>query len=58
MTTHRVSFEIEVPEGVPLDELETFLRFELGEIGSMRLENETLRNSDLESFKVRHVVVS
>ena len=58
MASYRVSFEIEVPDGIPAHELETFLRFELGEIGSVKLENETLRNSDLESFKVKYVNVN
>jgi hypothetical protein len=58
MRTHQVSFEIEVPDDIPSNELETFLRFELGEIASMKLENETLRTSDIESFTVRNVWVS
>ncbi len=32
MTTHRVSFEIDVPDGVSDDDLWKFLRFELGEV--------------------------
>jgi hypothetical protein len=57
MTTYQVSFEVEVPDGIPTDELETFLRFELGEIAQMKVENETLRNSDLASFNVSNVWV-
>jgi hypothetical protein len=34
MTTYRVEFEVEVPEGVDVRDLEAFMRFWLGENSS------------------------
>lgn len=40
----RFSAEIEVPDGVPIKDVEEWLRFELGEESQLARENEMLRN--------------
>ncbi len=57
MTTYRVQFEVEIPGDPPVDDIEAFLRFELGEVASMSGDN-ALADRDLRSFAVSGVCVS
>lgn len=57
MKTYTVRFEIEVPDGIPEEDLEAFLRFELGERASLSGDN-ALADKDLHSLNVSDVWVS
>lgn len=57
MTTYQVRFDVEVPDDVPLEDLEAFLRFELGEAASMSVTN-ALADKDLQSLSVSNVWAS
>ncbi len=50
------SAEIEVPDGTPIDDVEQWLLFHLGEIASLRLSNPMSRY-DLESVMCRNIKV-
>lgn len=57
MSAYRVTFEVEIPGSPPLDEVEQFISFELGERASLRVTHSALKNKDLNSFEVRQVLV-
>jgi len=57
MKTYHVSFDIEVPDDVPADDVEAFLRFELHEVATLSGDN-ALAHTDLASFNVSSVWVS
>ena len=58
MTAYKVSFTVEIPDEAPIDEVQKFIAFELGALGSLRLTSEILKRSDLASFIVSNVDVS
>lgn len=57
MATYEVRFEVEIPGEPPLDQVEEFISFELGERQSMMTTHSALKNKDMRSFKVSRVVV-
>lgn len=46
--TYQVSFRVDVPEEIQKEEVENWLRFELGETASMNMDN-PLASVDLEA---------
>jgi hypothetical protein len=56
MSVRTVRFEIDIPDDIPDEDIEAFLRFELGEVGMLKGDN-ALANCDLRSFNVSHVMV-
>ena len=58
MTTYRVSFEVELPDGATTDEAEKFIEFHLGARCMWKPETDALRSTDLQSCKVTRVHVS
>lgn len=56
MTTYRVSFYVEVPDDVPVDDVESFMKFELGQVAYMSGSN-ALADKELSSLHVSGVDV-
>lgn len=48
--------EVEVPDGTPIDDVEKWLRFELGETGELSVSN-AMAHTDLISSGCRHVEI-
>lgn len=57
MTTYEVKFSITIPVEATRDEVEAFLRFELGEVAQLSGSSPFV-NSDLHSCEVSGVYVS
>ncbi len=57
MSAYRVSFEVEMPDDAPEDEVEAFIMFELGARGCLRVDTASLQDTDLRSFRVSGVQV-
>jgi hypothetical protein len=55
MATYRVSFEVDMPDDAPEDEVQKFIEFEIGARGSLRIDCESLRHTDLQSRDVKNV---
>lgn len=53
MATYKVTFEVEIPGEPPIEQVEEFISFEIGERDSMMTTHSALKNKDLRSFKVR-----
>lgn len=58
MTTYQVRFEVEMPDEAPQDQVQKFIEFELGACGSLRIDCESLQNTDLQSCSVSNVRVT
>lgn len=57
MAKYEVSFTVEILGNPPIDEVEDFIRFELGESASVLVTHAALKNRDLQSCDVRGVDV-
>lgn len=57
MEKYKVQFTVELPEGIPFDEVEEFIEFELGQRGDMTIHHNALKMKTLQNFKVRSVDV-
>ena len=58
MVSYRVSFSVDIPGDPPVDEVEAFISFELGERAALRVTHSALKNLDLQSCEVSQVLVS
>jgi hypothetical protein len=57
MTTYRVEFEVEAPEGVPIEDVEAFYRFDLGEVSMLEAGNALYEMEPFPPLTVRNVDV-
>ena len=58
MATYRVSFEVEMPDDAPEEEVQKFVEFEIGARASLRVDCESLQRIDLQSCNVSNVLAS